>query len=132
MAVGFENIIALTNCGRVLGSGEGFYGDFHDFIQVDAYGHYYGDCYSMALRRNGTVMSPNFKEVSSWHDIVQIAVGWDVALGLRRDGRVEIISCDADVTKTVTSWHQIVNIECKFSQIIAISEDCRIHSLYIH
>lgn len=131
VAVGYENIIALTNDGRVLGTDESFYKDYHDFIQVDAYGHYYGDCYSMALRSNGRVMSPNFKEVSSWNDIVQIAVGWDVALGLRRDGRVDVTSYDADVTEIISSWHHIVNLECKFSQIIAISEDCRIYCIDI-
>jgi len=131
VAVGYENIIALTNDGRVLGSDESFYKNYNDFIQVDAYGHYYGDCYSMALRSNGRVMSPNFKEVSSWNDIVQIAVGWDVALGLRRDGKVEVTSYGADVTEIVSSWHHIVNIECKFSQIIAISEDCKIYCIDI-
>ena len=130
VAVGYENIIALTNDGRVLGLDESFYTDYNDFIQVDAYGHYYGDCYSMALRSNGRVMSPNFKEVSSWNDIVQIAVGWDVALGLRRDGKVEVTSYGADVTEIVSSWH-LVNLECKFSHIIAISEDCRIYCIDI-
>lgn len=132
VAVGYENIIALTYDGKILGSGERFYENYHDFIQVDAYGHYYGDCYSMALRSNGTVLSPNYKDVSTWHDIVQIACGWDVALGLRKDGRVECISYDAEVTKTVTSWKRIVNIESKFSQIIAISEDGRIYNIYNH
>lgn len=132
IAVGYENIIALTYDGKILGSDENCYKDYHDFIQVDAYGHYYGDCYSMALRSNGTVMSPNYNGVSVWHDIVQIACGWDVALGLRKDGCVEIISYDEEVIRMVSSWRRIVNIESKFSQIIAISEDGRIYSMYIH
>lgn len=127
--MGYEIIIALTNDGKILGTDESFYKGYHDFIQVDAYGHYYGDCYSMALRRNGTEMSPNFKEASAWNDIVQIAVGWDVSLGLRRDGKVEITTYDADVTEIVSSWNNIVNLECKFSQIIAISEDCKFIAL---
>lgn len=133
VAVGYENIVALTYNGKILGSDEGFYECYHDFIQVDAYGHYYGDCYSMALRSNGTVLSPNYEGVSAWHDIVQIACGWDVALGLRRDGKVEIASpFDNEIIKIVSSWKNIVNVECKFSQIIAISADSRIYSIYIH
>lgn len=132
VAVGYGNIIALTIDGKVLGSDEVFYKDYQDFIQVDAYGHYYGDCYSMALRRNGTVMSPNFEEISAWHDIVQIAVGWDAAVGLRRDGGVNIVFYDEDVVKEVSSWTNIVNIECKFSQIIAISSEGRIYNIRIH
>ena len=132
VAVGYENIIALTYDGKILGSDEGFYENHHDFVQVDAYGHYYGDCYSMALRSNGTVLSPNYEGVSAWYDIVQIACGWDVALGLRKDGCVNCLSYDAEVTDIVTSWRHIVNIESKFSQIIAISEEGKIYSLYIH
>lgn len=131
VAVGYENILALTNDGKILGSDESFYKKYYDFIQIDAYGHYYGDCYSMALRSNGTAMSPNFEEVSAWHDIVQIAVGWDAAVGLRRDGGVNIVFYD-DVVKEVSSWTNIVNIECKFSQIIAISREGRIYSIKIH
>ena len=120
VAVGYENIIALSNDGHVFGYGyctdySKYYGEYSDFIQVDAYGHYYGDTYSMALRRNGTVMSQNFEEVSAWHDIVQIAVGWDAAVGLRRDGGVNIVFYDYDVVKEVSSWTNIVNVECKFS-----------------
>ena len=132
VAVGFGIIIALTEDGKILGWREDFYKDYQDFIQVDAYEHYYGDCYSMALRSNGTVMSPNFEEVSAWHDIVQIAVGWDAAVGLRRDGGVNIVFYDDDVVKEVSSWTNIVNIECKFSQIIAISSEGRIYSIKIH
>ena len=137
VAVGYENIIALSNDGHVFGYGyctdySKYYGEYSDFIQVDAYGHYYGDTYSMALRSNGTVMSPNFEEVSAWHDIVQIAVGWDAAVGLRRDGGVNIVFYDDDVVKEVSSWTNIVNIECKFSQIIAISREGRIYSIKIH
>lgn len=137
VAVGYENIIALSNDGHVLGHGyctdySKYYGDYGDFIQVDAYGHYYGDTYSMALRKNGMVMSDSFEEVSAWHDIVQIAVGWDAAVGLRRDGGVNIVFYDDDVVKEVSSWTNIVNIECKFSQIIAISREGRIYSIKIH
>lgn len=132
VAVGFENIIALNNNGCILGTDEKFYNQYSDFIQVDAYGHYYGDCYSMALRSNGTVMSPNYEGVSAWRDIVQIACGWDTALGLRKDGCLEVISDNAEVIKRVSSWKHIVNVECKFSQIIAISEEGRIYSMYIH
>ena len=137
VAVGYENIIALSNDGHVFGYGycsdySKYYGDYSDFIQVDAYGHYYGDTYSMALRRNGTVMSQNFEEVSAWHDIVQIAVGWDAAVGLRRDGGVNIVFYDYDVVKEVSSWTNIVNVECKFSQIIAISREGRVYSIKIH
>lgn len=132
VAVGYENIIALTYDGKILGTDKGFYENYHDFVQVDAYGHYYGDCYSMALRSNGTVLSPNYEGVSAWHDIVQIACGWDVALGLRKDGCVVCLSYDTEVTNMVASWKHIVNIECKFSQIIAISEEGRIYCLYIH
>lgn len=132
VAVGYENIIALTYEGKILGTAVGFYEDYHDLIQVDAYGHYYGDCYSMALRRNGTVMSLNYEEVSIWRNIVQIACGWDVALGLRKDGKVGITTCDTEITIMVSFWVNIINIECKFSQIIAISAEGRLYNVYIH
>lgn len=138
VAVGYENIIALTNDGKIFGFGHmidysDYYNDYQDYIQVDAYGHYYGGCYSMALRSNGTVISPDFDEVSKWKNVVQIAVGWDVALGLRRDGKVEIASpYDTEIVEMVSCWSHIFNIECKFSQIIAISEDGKIYSVKIH
>ena len=138
VAVGYENIIALTNDGKIFGFGymidySDYYKDYHDYIQVNAYGHYYGGCYSMVLRSNGTVISPDFDEVSKWKNVVQIAVGWDVALGLRSDGKVEIASpYDTEIVEMVSCWSHIVNLECKFSQIIAISEDGKIYSVKIH
>lgn len=94
VAAGFENVMGLTNEGRVLyyrSHYSDFYNRYLDIVQVDCYNHYYGSVSSMVLHRDGTVSSDTFEGVGSWRDIAHISVGADIAIGLKRDGTIEMV-----------------------------------------
>lgn len=136
VAVGFYNIMALTEYGRVLYHSVDTFDDVHiydkysDIIQIDAYSHYYGDTYSIVLHKNGTVNTDVPNEVtSSWTNIVQVAVGADIIIGLRSDGIVEIVAKDR-IKKIVSLWRNVVAVECNFFEVVGILKDGSIVSTY--
>lgn len=135
VAVGFYNVMGLTKEGRTLyHSVDGFtnahyYDEFNDIIQVDCYSHYYGDCYSAVLHKDGTVSSDSFDEVGKWQDIVQISVGADIIVGLKSDGTIEMIDY-REQRYEAKNWTNIEYIECKFFGVIAITQNGGIKSLF--
>ncbi len=135
VAVGFDNIMGLTEDGHVLyHSVDGhsdihYYDGYNDVIQVDCYSHYYGPCYSAVLHRDGTVSSDSFEEVDKWRDIIQISVGADIIVGLKTDGTIEMIDY-RDQRYEAKNWTNISSIECKFFGVIAITRDGKIKSLF--
>lgn len=135
VAVGFDNIMGLTEDGRVLyHSVDGFtnthyYDEFNDVIQIDCYSHYYGDCYSAVLHKNGTVSSESFEGVDKWQNIVQISVGADIIIGLKSDGTIEMIDY-RNLRSEVKDWTNIESIECKFFGVIAKTRTGEIKSLF--
>lgn len=135
VAVGFCNVMGLNRDGRVLyHSSDGytdthFYDQFDDIVQIDCYSHYYGQNSSMVLHQNGTVSSDSFDNVDTWRDIIQISVGADVAIGLKKDGTIEIED-QRGTRLAVKEWKDLVYIECKFFGVVGITRDGRILSLY--
>lgn len=135
VAVGFDNIMGLTEDGHVLyHSVDGhsdihYYDGFNDVIQVDCYSHYYGPCYSAVLHRDGTVSSDSFEEVDKWRDIIQISVGADIIVGLKSDGTIEMIDY-REQRYEAKNWTNISSIECKFFGVIAITRNGGIKSLF--
>lgn len=135
VAVGFDNVIGLTEDGHVLyHSVSGFskthyYDKFDDVIQVDCYSHYYGDCYSAVLHKNGTVSSESFEDVDKWQDIVQISVGADIIVGLKSNGTIEMIDY-RDQRYEAKNWTNICSIESKFFGIVGITADGEIKHLF--
>ena len=127
--------MGLTTTGRVFyHSSDGFtnthfYDQFDDIIQIDCYSHYYGQNSSMVLHRNGTVSSDTFKDVDSWKNIIQISVGADIAIGLKKNGTIEMV--DRRGTRyAAKEWKNLVYIECKFFGVVGITKDGQILSLY--
>ena len=128
VAVGFYNIMGLTNDGRVLYSSN-FYDVYDDIVQIDCYSHYYGQNYAMVLHRDGTVSSDTFDGVETWRDIIQISVGADIAIGLKKDGTIEMVDY-RDTRYAAKEWKDLVCVECKFFGVVGITSDGRILSLY--
>lgn len=135
VTVGFYNIMGLTADGHVLYHGSDgftdihFYDQFDDIVQIDCYSHYYGTTSFMVLHRNGTVSSDTFEDVDAWADIIQISVGADIAIGLKKDGTIEMV--DQRGSRCVAKeWKDLVYIECKFFGVVGITRDGRILSLY--
>lgn len=135
VAVGYANIMGLTNEGRVLYHSEDgytnphFYDSFSDIVQVDCYSHYYGTDSSMVLHRDGTVSSDTFDGVESWKNIIQISVGADVGIGLKSDGSVEMV----DKRKTryeVKNWNHLVGVLCKFFGVVCITKEGEVRYLF--
>jgi hypothetical protein len=135
VAVGFYNVMGLTRDGHVLyHSSDGytdtrFYDQFDDIVQIDCYSHYYGQNSSMVLHRNGTVSSDTFKNVDSWRDIIQISVGADIAIGLKKDGTIEMVD-QRGTRYAAKEWKDLVCIECKFFGVVGITRENQILSLY--
>lgn len=135
VAVGYANIMGLTSTGRVIyHSVDGytdprFYDHFDNVVQIDCYSHYYGTDSSMVLLSDGTVASDTFKEVDDWKDIIQISVGADIAIGLKKDGTLEVAD-DRNTRMEVKQWKDIVAIECKFFGVIGITKHGEILSLF--
>ena len=134
VAAGFSNVMALTEDGRVLyhcmgaNANQHFYDGFSDIVQIDCFSVFYGTESSMVLHEDGTVSSDTFEGVDTWRDIIQISVGDRLAIGLRRDGRIEM----ADKNKTrleAKKWTDLVYVECKFHWVVGITKDGRILSL---
>lgn len=134
MAVGFSNIIGLTEAGMVLyHSVDGytnihFYDNCTDVVQVDCYSHYYGTDSSAVLHRDGSVSSETFDGVKKWKDIIQISVGADIIVGLKIDGTIEMID-ERNERYAATEWENIASIECKFFSVIGITKDGKIMSI---
>lgn len=134
VAVGFTNIMGLTNDGRVLNHSEDgftnphFYDNFSDIVQVDCYSHYYGTDSSMVLHRDGTVSSNTFEGVDSWRNIIQISVGADVAIGLKADGTVEMVD-NRNTRYDVKNWTNLVCIVCKFFSVVGITKEGEVLSI---
>lgn len=135
VAVGYSNIMGLTTAGRVLyhsvdkSTDSHFYDRLDNVVQIDCYSHYYGTDSSMVLMADGTVVSDTFEGVDKWKDIVQISVGADIAIGLKKDGTLEV----ADYRNTrmeIKQWKDIVSIECKFFGVVGITRHGEILSLF--
>lgn len=135
VAVGYANVMGLTEDGRVVyHSVDGwtdchFYDQYSDVVQVDCYSHYYGSDSSAVLHRDGTVSSDTFEDVKAWRDIVQISVGADVVIGLKRDGTIEM-SDDRNLRYEAKAWTNLACVECKFFGVVGITRDGRILSLF--
>ncbi len=135
VAMGYSNIMGLTQDGHILyHSDDGhtdchFYDDVYDAVQIDCYSHYYGTDSSMVLRSDGSVLSDTFEGVEKWRDIVQISVGADIAVGLRKDGRLEVED-KRDNRLSIKEWQDIVSIECKFFGVIEIIKSGKVLSLF--
>lgn len=135
VAVGFCNVMALTNNGKVLYhsvdpyTNTHFYDNLCNVVQVDCYSHYYGADYSAVLHSNGTVASESFEGVESWRDIVQISVGADIIMGLKRDGTIEMID-NRGTRYKAKEWKNISCIECKFFGVVGITNTGEMLSLY--
>ena len=134
VAAGFSNVMALTEDGRVLyhcmgaNANQHFYDGFSDIVQIDCFSVFYGTESSMVLHEDGTVSSDTFEGVDKWRDIIQISVGDRLAIGLRRDGRIEM----ADKNRTrleAKKWTNLVYVECKYYWVVGITKDGRILSL---
>lgn len=134
VAVGFSNIMGLTDNGKVLyHSVDGFtnthfYDNISDAIQIDCYSHYYGTDSSAVLHRDGTVSSDTFDGVEKWTDIIQISVGADIIVGLKNNGTIEMID-DRNERYAASEWKDLVCIECKFFNIVGITKNGEILSL---
>lgn len=135
IAVGFYNVMGLTKYGRVLyHSSDGYtnthyYDIYDDIVQIDCYSHYYGQNLSMALHRNGTVSSDTFEYVETWENIIQISVGADIAIGLKKDGTIEMVD-QRGTRYAAKEWKNLVCIECKFFGVVGITREGEILSLY--
>lgn len=128
LAMGFSNVMALTQSGQVMYyaddgfSDNNFYDRISDAIEIDAYSHYYGDNYAMALLSDGRVVTDSFKGTEFWRYITHVSVGADIAIGLKRDGSIEMI--DTRGTRLeVKSWKNLVAIECKFFGVVGFTAD---------
>lgn len=134
VAVGFSNIMGLTEAGTVLyHSVDGFtnphfYDKCTDVVQIDCYSHYYGTDSSAVLHRDGTVTSDTFEGVEKWNDIIQISVGADVIVGLKSDGTIEMID-HRNERYAAVEWRNLACIECKFFNVVGITKDGEILSL---
>ena len=134
VAVGFSNIMGLTEAGTVLyHSVDGytnphFYDKCTDVVQIDCYSHYYGTDSSAVLHRDGTVTSDTFEGVEKWNDIIQISVGADVIVGLKSDGTIEMID-HRNARYAAVEWRNLACIECKFFNVVGITKDGEILSL---
>lgn len=135
VAAGFYNVMGLTAEGKVLyHTGDGFtnplfYEHLDNVVQVDCYSHYYGTDSSMVLLDDGTVVSDTFEGVDKWKDIVQISVGADIAIGLKKDGTLEVVD-DRETRMEVSQWKDIVSINCNFFGVIGITRQGEIMSLF--
>lgn len=134
VAVGFSNIMGLTEAGTVLYHSVDGYTDPHfydnclDAVQIDCYSHYYGTDSSAVLHRDGTVTSDTFDGVEKWKDIIQISVGADIIVGLKKDGTIEMID-DRNARYAAKDWKNIASIECKFFSVVGITKDGKILSI---
>lgn len=135
VAVGYANVMGLTTTGKVIYhsvdgyTNPNFYGHFNNVVQIDCYSHYYGTDSSMILMSDGTVASDTFEGVDKWKDIIQISVGADIAIGLKKDGTLEVVD-DRNTRLEVKQWRDIVSIECKFFGVVGISKRGEILSLF--
>lgn len=135
VAVGFANIMGLTTSGKVLYHSEDgftnphFYDHLDNVVQIDCYSHYYGTDSSLVLMSDGTVASDTFEGVDRWKDIVQISVGADIAIGLKKDGTLEIVDY-RDTRTEVKQWKDIVSVECKYFGVVGITKGGEILSLF--
>lgn len=134
VAVGFSNIMGLTESGNVLyHSVDGytnthFYDNCSDVVQIDCYSHYYGTDSSAVLHRDGTVTSDTFEGVEKWNDIIQISVGADVIVGLKNDGTIEMID-HRNERYAAVEWRNLACIECKSFNVVGITKEGEILSL---
>lgn len=134
VAVGFANIMGLTEDGKVFyHSVDGytnthFYDNCTDVVQVDCYSHYYGTDSSAVLHGDGSVSSDTFDGVEKWKDIIQISVGADVIVGLKNDGTIEMID-ERNVRYAAKEWKNLASIECKFFSVVGITKDGEIMSI---
>lgn len=136
VAVGFDDIMGLTNDGHVLYHSEDgaidvhFYDRFSDVVQIDCCSSYYGNSYSMVLHKDGTVSSESFKGIGSWRNIVQISVGEGIAIGLKKDGTIKVVGHRGTRLKA-KDWKNIACIECKYFRVVGIRKDGEILSSII-
>ena len=129
VAAGFYNVMGLTKDGHVLYTDTNFYDKYDDIVQIDCYSHYYGQTSSMVLHRNGTVSSDTFEGLEIWKDIIQISVGADIAIGLKKDGTIEMVD-QRGTRYAAKEWKNLVCIECKFFGVVGITREGEILSLY--
>jgi hypothetical protein len=125
VAVGYDNIIGLTNEGKLLyntrdgGDNGNSFRQLSNAVQVDAFSWYYGVCNAAVLLSNGTIIT-NYGETYKWGDVVHISIdGNGDIVGLLRNGCV-VGAGDEDMVKTVSTWTNIVSIECKNFKVVAL------------
>ncbi len=58
--------------------------------------------------------------VDKWTDIVNISVGANNIVGLKRNGTIEVVGLNK-TQNIIKDWKDIACIECKFFGIIAIT-----------
>lgn len=128
LAIGFSNVMGLTQNGNVFYYGldgftdNHFYDTARNVTEIDAYSHYYGDNYSMALLRDGRVITDSFDGTDTWENIIHISVGADIAIGLKVDGTIFMV--DNRGTRTdALNWRNLIAVECKFFSVIGITSD---------
>ncbi len=99
---------------------------FRDVKDIDC------DTYvTLVLKNDGTVASTPINQysgivcnnISSWKNIVGIAVGNSFAAGLKSDGTVVVDGLNADILYDVDEWKDIVSIESSGDELLGLKKD---------
>ena len=81
--------------------------------------------FTLALRNDGTVVSTKGiswrDEIQQWKDIVSVAVGHKIVVGLKADGTVVVTTSDWIGELDVTNWKNIKRISCGFGHIVGLT-----------
>lgn len=83
-----------------------------------------GDGFTAAVRRNGTVLSTRiFAGLMNWTGIKAVAVGGSHLLGLRQDGRVQVVGNNFHGQCDIYAWNEIVQIAAGMSYSAGLRSD---------
>ena len=83
-----------------------------------------GDGITAALRKNGTVLSTRmFVGLDGWRHIRAVAVGGSHLLGLRIDGRVQVVGNNLQGQCEVLDWKDIVQIAAGATHSVGLRSD---------
>ena len=83
-----------------------------------------GDGLTAALRKNGTVLSTRmFAGLDGWRHIRAVAVGGSHLLGLRSDGRVQVVGNNLQGQCEVLDWKDIVQIAAGATHSVGLRSD---------
>ena len=84
-----------------------------------------GKNFTLALRNDGTVVATKGicyrDEIQQWKDIVSVAVGHKIVVGLKADGTVVVTTSDWIGELDVTNWKNIKRISCGFGHIVGLT-----------